>query len=80
VTFSGGSLNPLRPLLFFSTKVSYRYLFVVMLTEQLAGEGFRALLFQYIFKAFNAGTSLLSLALVTSNLASALMPGVLLPV
>jgi hypothetical protein len=80
VQLTRATLNPFRPLLFFLTKKSYRYLFVVMLAEQLAGAGFGALIFQYTRQAFNADTSLLSLALATFNLATATMPGVLLPV
>ena len=80
VAFTSGTLNPFRPLLFFLTKRSYRYLFVVMLTEQLAGAGFGALIFQYTRQAFNADTSLLSIVLITFNLATATTPGVLLPV
>ncbi len=74
------SLNPFRPLLFFYSKTSYRYLFVVMLAEQLAGAGFSALLFQFIRQAFNADQTFLALALITFNLATATMPGILLPV
>jgi hypothetical protein len=51
-----------------------------MLTEQLAGAGFGALIFQYTRQAFNADTSLLSIVLITFNLATATTPGVLLPV
>jgi MFS family permease len=80
VPFTRGASNPFRPLLFFFIKKSYRYLFIVMLTEQLAGAGFSALIFQYTRQAFNADTSLFSLALATFNLATAAMPGLLLPV
>jgi hypothetical protein len=77
---SRGNLNPFRPLLFFFNKQSYRYLFFVMLVEQLAGSGFNALIFNYAVKAFNAGPSIITAALTTFTLASATMPGVLLPV
>ena len=80
VPFTRGASNPFRPILFFFDKKSYRYLFLVMLTQQLADAGFRALIFQYTRQAFNAGTSLFSLALAVFSLATALMPGVLLQV
>jgi MFS family permease len=54
VPFTRGASNPFRPLLFFFIKKSYRYLFIVMLAEQLAGAGFSALIFQYTRQAFNA--------------------------
>ena len=52
VEFACGSLNPFKPLLFFFKTRAYRYLFFVMLVEQLAGSGFNALVFNYTFKAF----------------------------
>ena len=80
IPFTRGTLNPFRPLLFFFNKKSYRYLFFVMLVEQLAGAGFNALIFNYAVKAFNAGPSIITAALTTFTLGSAAMPGVLLPV
>lgn len=80
IPFTRGALNPFRPLLFFFNKKSYRYLFFVMLVEQLAGAGFNALIFNYAVKAFNAGPSIITAALTTFTLGSAAMPGVLLPV
>ena len=80
IPFTRGTLNPFRPLLFFFNKKSYRYLFFVMLVEQLAGAGFNALIFNYAVKAFNAGPSIITAALTTFTLGSAMMPGILLPV
>ena len=80
IPFTRGTLNPFRPLLFFFNKKSYRYLFFVMLVEQLAGAGFNALIFNYAVKAFNAGPDIITAALTTFTLGSATMPGVLLPV
>ena len=80
IPFTRGTLNPFRPLLFFFNKKSYRYLFFVMLVEQLAGAGFNALIFNYAVKAFNAGPSIITAALTTFTLGSATMPGILLPV
>jgi hypothetical protein len=80
IPFTRGTLNPFRPLLFFFNKKSYRFLFFVMLVEQLAGAGFNALIFNYAVKAFNAGPSIITAALTTFTLGSAAMPGLLLPV
>lgn len=79
VQFECGGLNPLKPLMFFFRTRSYRYLFFVMLVEQLAGSGFNALVFNYSVKTFNASQSLFISALTVFNLGSALMPGLLLP-
>jgi glycosyltransferase involved in cell wall biosynthesis len=48
--------------------------------EQLASAGFNALIFNSAVKAFNAGLTIFTAALVTYTLGFAVMPGILLPV
>ncbi len=80
IPFTRGTLNPFRPLLFFFKKKSYRYLCLVLQVEQLASAGFNALIFNSAVKAFNAGLTIFTAALVTYTLGFAVMPGILLPV
>ena len=79
VPFSCGSVNPLKPLVFFFQSRPYRYLFFVMLVEQLAGSGYNALIFNYAVKTFHVSQSLFVAVLATFMLGSTLVPGLLLP-
>ena len=71
--FSCGSINPLKPLRFFFQSRPYRYLFFVMLVEQLADSG------TYAVKTFHVSQYLFVAVLATFVLGSTLVPGVVLP-